>query len=166
MLRICAIAALAAAGCASSNKPQPTQITSAPAPATDQRVIAMQADITRLERERDEARRAADQERNRHVQYIRLQQERNDLEDRAWSRLAEVDAYLLKLEEKANKVTGGTRARIESEVVDAATKRQAIERELRRVHTETEQSFARLKRDLETRIDDLYGTVRAAAERK
>jgi hypothetical protein len=135
-------------------------------PAPDPRVAAMQSDISRLEKERDDARRAADQERNRHVQYVQLQQARNELEDRAWSRLAEVDAYMLKMEEKANKVTGAAHAHLESAVEDAATKREAIERDLRRVHAETDQGFLRLKRELETRLDELYSLVHDAAERK
>jgi len=166
MFRFCLIAALAAAGCASSKKPQPAQITAAPMPATDQRVTAMQADITRLEKERDAAKREAAEERNRHAQYVQLQQDRNDLEDHAWSRLAEVDTYLVKLEEKANKATGAARTRIEGAVTDAGKKREAIERELRRVHVESEQGFAKLKRDLEARIDELYAAVRGEAERK
>jgi hypothetical protein len=165
-LSILALAAPAALGCGHTSKPQPTQITAAPVPGADVRIVAMRADIARLEKERDEARRAAADERNRHNQYVLLQQDRNDLEDRAWARLAEVDGYVLKLEERANKATGAARTQLEHAVTDAAKKRELIERDLRRVHTETERAFAQLKRDLETRLDDLYTHVREAAERK
>jgi hypothetical protein len=166
ILRYVWIAALAAMGCGGSNKAQPAQLTSAQVPSNEQRINGMQLQIARLEKDRDDARRAADQERNRHVQYVLLQQERNDLEDRAWARLAEIDGFVLKLEEKANAQTGVARARFESEVADAAKKREAIEHDLRRVHTETDQRFERLKRELERRLDDLYTSVRVAAERK
>jgi hypothetical protein len=170
------VSAISVTACGGSEKKAeaPSRQTYAPAPGANPAPAARpgdvgapvectSADIERLTRERDSARQWASEEQRRQETEMRMRGQRSELETKAWQQLDDVDEDIRMLRRRLdNWTTTRDRKAAYSMLSDIETKRALVNDEVRRIRSEPEHSFPKLKVDVQVDLDELTEMVKRA----
>lgn len=167
-------ALLAGAGCGGSDRvpvASPTELTGATTG-----IDSSHDEMTRLQRERDEARAALvdervarDQEHQRATTEAAARRQHDELQMRVIDAMASADTEIQTLREKANKANMKQRQTIEKAIGDAQQQKSKLNSDLRRLHREVGDSWTALGTEVEATLqmlDDSLARAREAAPKK
>lgn len=132
---------------------------------------AAQNQINELQRERDEAqanlaqeRAARERDRQSYTQQTSAQSEHDDLEMRVVDALQKADQDIQSMHDKLGRAGTKQRASMDQSIRDAEQQKAKLYSQLRRLHSETGESWDTFKSEVESTITDLNRSLMSMPE--
>ena len=165
---------VAGAGCGGGDKTPATSPAELTGATTG--VDTSRDEMTRIQRERDEARAALvdervarDQEHQRATVEATTRRQHDELQMRVIDAMASADTEIQTLRDKAAKANAKQRQTIERAITDAQQQKSKLNSDLRRLHREVGDSWTALGTEVEAtlkQLDDSLSRARDAAAKK
>jgi len=163
---------VAAAGCGGEE----TKPAASPAEITGANVDTSRDDVTRISRERDEARAALadervarDQEHQRATVEEATRRQHDELQLRVMDAMAAADTEIQSIRDKAGRATAKQRQAMDKAIGEAQQQKSKLSGDLRRLHREVGDSWTVLGTEVEAtlkQLDDSLARAREAAAKK